>query len=616
MQLSELASLLSLATNVDSTVSQGLDAFFKVAGESFPKSASSLSALLEFSFTVGIVNLNRRLSDIFLEFLRLTPFSSKTAIDALKCLQLDLIAKRALSDDDFLNINTALKNGMESVKPRTLALFLCFTTPLSKSDRLEAVLAILNNHAELEMLNKHVLLGIIPDLILVAYAASVLVDPTWNPANVGFGTLSFAATKALLSGIVEVTFEDRNQGMYISVILLFPFLESCARNLSDLLLQQTLLEHRVLHSSSSERNLQPQIDSTSLLINQSRRLFEKYVRHPGDLELVMSAVWKERWTVGGYSSPTEEAEIQQQEIEVTAVQEILPNFGNSVHHESPSNLHVRSQPLAPGPSQGPIIKNFDDPSASLNQNEILQRLQQLTGDLGRRLGLLLIGRFFLLASILCGSGALGFFLVNQAGLSVELSLLCVCGVDILFTIGAMYLAGNGCSQSSVDVANNMIGVLHNDKAKGIENSVSVTSGFQPMMKVVVDSLVPQHSACSMTPLRHGNQGHQPFRRQQQQEAPESLQRMVVPEHYEANLERGGSMAETSVPMKLKGIVTTVSRFVARLEKASVTRQSEFQEMEFVNHQSTSKSVYLKSPKPRQTQQDILMSAYPHLTHTN
>lgn len=128
-------------------------------------------------------------------------------------------------------------------------------------------------------------------------------------------------------------------------------------------------------------------------------------------------------------------------------------------------------------------------------------MQQLTGDLGRRLGLLLIGRFFLLAAILSGSGALGFFLVNQVGLSVALSLLCVCGLDVLLAIGAMYFASKGCSQSSGDVANNVIGVLQNNKARGNENSIPVTSGLHPMMKVVVDSLVPQQSASSMTPLR-------------------------------------------------------------------------------------------------------------------
>lgn len=128
-------------------------------------------------------------------------------------------------------------------------------------------------------------------------------------------------------------------------------------------------------------------------------------------------------------------------------------------------------------------------------------MQQLTGDLGRRLGLLLIGRFFLLVAILSGSGALGFFLVQQAGLSVALSLLCVCGLDVLLAIGAMYFAGKGCSQSSGDVANNVIGVLQNNKTRGTENLIPATSGLPPMMKVVVDSLVPQKSASSMTPLR-------------------------------------------------------------------------------------------------------------------
>lgn len=34
------------------------------------------------------------------------------------------------------------------------------------------------------MLSKHVLLGILPDLILVSYAATILMDPTWTPNEV------------------------------------------------------------------------------------------------------------------------------------------------------------------------------------------------------------------------------------------------------------------------------------------------------------------------------------------------------------------------------------------------------------------------------------------------
>lgn len=172
--------------------------------------------------------------------------------------------------------------------------------------------------------------------------------------------------------------------MYISVINLFPFLEKCARNLSDLLLQQTLLEHRVLHSSSSERNLQRASDSSSLLISQSTRLFEKYelycfgemiicclfryVKHPIDLELVMSAVWKDRWTGGGggYSSPTEEVEIQQQEMEVTSMHEILPSLINPSNHDNPSNPQIGTQPPAPGQEQDPT-KNPENQSCSINQ---------------------------------------------------------------------------------------------------------------------------------------------------------------------------------------------------------------------------------------------------------
>lgn len=199
----------------------------------------------------------------------------------------------------------------------------------------------------------------------------------------GFGTLSFGATTALLTGIVEVTFEELNQGMYISVINLFPFLEKCARNLSDLLLQQTLLEHRVLHSSSSERNLQRSSDSSSLLISQSTRLFEKcdpsfgqmiigclfrYVKHPIDLELVMSAIWKDRWTGqgGGYSSPTEEVEIQQQEMEVTSMHEILPSLINPSNHDNPSNPQIGTQPPAPGQEQD-RTKSTESQSCPINQ---------------------------------------------------------------------------------------------------------------------------------------------------------------------------------------------------------------------------------------------------------
>lgn len=91
----------------------------------------------------------------------------------------------------------------------------------------------------------------------------------------------------------------------------------------------------------------------------------------------MSGVWKDRWigTGGGYSSPTEEVEIQQQEMEVTSMHEILPpSLINPSNHDSPpTNPPIGTQPTAPGQEQDPS-KNPENQSCPINQVLFFSRL--------------------------------------------------------------------------------------------------------------------------------------------------------------------------------------------------------------------------------------------------
>lgn len=126
-------------------------------------------------------------------------------------------------------------------------------------------------------------------------------------------------------------------------------------------------------------------------------------------------------------------------------------------------------------------------------------------DLGQRWALITVGRFLLFIALLYASGALTFILVDAAGLSIALSLFCTFALLLFLAGTSMYLAGRGCRQSGENASENITGMLQSNAARSTINQLfnqTAAPGLQPMVKTVVDTLVPQHSTCSMTPVRY------------------------------------------------------------------------------------------------------------------
>lgn len=116
-----------------------------------------------------------------------------------------------------------------------------------------------------------------------------------------------------------------------------------------------------------------------------------------------------------------------------------------------------------------------------------------------------VGRFLLFLALLYGSGALGFVLVDQAGLSIAVSLLCTCAVTLSLAAAALYCSKRGCAELGDEASRNLGGVLQTNAARTVVNELlgeNAAPGLQPVVKTVVDSLVPQQSHCSLTPVQY------------------------------------------------------------------------------------------------------------------
>ena len=82
------------------------------------------------------------------------------------------------------------------------------------------------------------------------------------------------ATQHLLSGVAETTFNNlvAADEMEVPVTALFDYLEECATNLSNLMLQQTLLEQEVFRQTSSCSDDEASMDR---VISQSKELMQR-----------------------------------------------------------------------------------------------------------------------------------------------------------------------------------------------------------------------------------------------------------------------------------------------------------------------------------------------------
>jgi len=110
------------------------------------------------------------------------------------------------------------------------------------------------------------------------------MDPNWNPSKAtpvrpqipqidiqGYGSMSYSATKVLLRGIAESTFDNFASENGLLVSKLYGFLEACAKSLSELMLQQTLLEQGVFRSNS----ISSSEDAMYSSMIRSKQLFQK-----------------------------------------------------------------------------------------------------------------------------------------------------------------------------------------------------------------------------------------------------------------------------------------------------------------------------------------------------
>ena len=82
-------------------------------------------------------------------------------------------------------------------------------------------------------------------------------------------------TKSLLRGVVATTFEDFvGEDKLLPVANLYSFLEASAKNLSELMLHQTLLEQEAFRASTQAPEHRESMHHT---IARSKLLFEKFV---------------------------------------------------------------------------------------------------------------------------------------------------------------------------------------------------------------------------------------------------------------------------------------------------------------------------------------------------
>lgn len=89
----------------------------------------------------------------------------------------------------------------------------------------------------------------------------------------GLGSLSVSSTRALLKGVGESTFDEFvGRGQSLCVSDLCSFLEGAAKNLSGLMLQQTMLEQEAFRISVDAPG---HMESMNRTISRSKQLFEK-----------------------------------------------------------------------------------------------------------------------------------------------------------------------------------------------------------------------------------------------------------------------------------------------------------------------------------------------------